>query len=116
HALGVRVTGHIWRCDLADAVGARMDGLDNTSRIPRTELSREALMRFGSVAERLATLARLWDRADPVQLEETAHAMAEAGIAWVPCLVLFEAMTGDLDDVVMGDRDWPSGADDPRPR
>ena len=114
HALGVPVTGQIWRCSARDAVETGMDGLDNTSRIPEsTAYPRDRLLAYRSVSERLAMLASLWTAASRAQLDEIGLRMAERGLTFAPEIVSFEAMAGTGDRDLYADRDWP-GHDDLR--
>jgi imidazolonepropionase-like amidohydrolase len=115
HEFGIPVTGQIWRCDVNDALEMRMDGLDNTSRIPAAaDLPDDRLMKFTSVSERLSLLARLWSTSDPGYLTETAHRMADGGLTWAPEIVSFEAMAGTGDAALKADRDWPKDPNNKR--
>jgi imidazolonepropionase-like amidohydrolase len=117
HELGVPVTGQIWSADARDAAASGMDGLENTSRIPESPaFPPERLFARHSVSGRLATLAALWDQADPRRLAEIAGLLAERGVTLAPELVSFEAWAGIGQDDVRADPEWPASADDPRVR
>jgi imidazolonepropionase-like amidohydrolase len=114
HSLGVPVTGQIWSASARDAAAVRMDGLENTSRIPEdSAYGRERLSARPSVSGRIATLAHLWAEADTNELDEIADLLAERGVWIAPELVSFEAWAGLSETEVKADPDWPRG-DDPR--
>lgn len=117
HELGVPVTGQIWAADARDAAATRMDGLDNTSRIPEDpRYGPDRLFVHSSVSGRLALLAHLWADADGARLDEIGHLLAHSGVALSPQLVSFEAWAGISEGEVKADPEWPAAPDDPRVR
>ena len=115
HELGVPVTGQLWETDGREAVGAGIDGLENTSRIPESDaIPRERLFAHRSVSQRIAVLTHLWARADRARTDEVAHLLAERAVALAPELVSFEAWAGISTTEVEADPDWPSDPDDPQ--
>jgi len=112
HELDVPVTGQIWTSNARDAAASGMDGLENTSRIPEhPSFGPERLFARHSVSGRLATLAHLWDAAEPARLAEIAHLLAERQVALAPELVSFEAWGRFAEADTRSDPEWPAPAD-----
>jgi imidazolonepropionase-like amidohydrolase len=97
-----------------DAAAVGVDGLDNTSRIPESaKHPADTLFAHGSVSQRIALLARIWNDADAGALDEIAHALAEKAVFLAPELVSFEAWAGLSWDEIRADADFPSDPNDP---
>jgi cytosine/adenosine deaminase-related metal-dependent hydrolase len=96
HRLGLGVTGQTWSVTAREAVALGFDGLENTSRLPEAPdvLPEVALLRYRSIPERSAMLARLWARADAPRLERLGHQMVKYETYLVPTLAGMDAILG----------------------
>jgi hypothetical protein len=96
HALGRGVTGQTWSLTGREAIALGFDGLENTSRLPEAPglLPEAAMLRYRTIPERSAMLARLWARADRDRLEGLGHAMARDRTYLVPTLAGMDAILG----------------------
>jgi hypothetical protein len=96
HRLGLGVTGQTWSLTAREAVALGYDGLENTSRLPESPetLPEIALLRYRTIPERSAMLARLWARADAPRLERLGHQMVKYETYLVPTLAGMDAILG----------------------
>jgi Amidohydrolase family len=96
HRLGVGVTGQTWSLTAREAVALGYDGLENTSRLPEAPgiLPEVALLRYRTIPERSAMLARLWAGADAQRLERLGHQMVKYETYLVPTLAGMDAILG----------------------
>jgi hypothetical protein len=96
HRLGIGVTGQTWSLTAREAVALGYDGLENTSRLPEAPatLPEAALLRYRTIPERSAMLARLWARADGARLERLGHQMLKYETYLVPTLAGMDAILG----------------------
>ncbi len=115
HEFAVPVIGQLWTVSARGAAAVGLDGLENTSRIPESDMfTRERIFATRGVSERLATLAHMWVEADRTLMSELAGILAEAGVALAPELVSFEAWARLSQEEVESDRDWPRDPEDPQ--
>ncbi len=96
HRLGLGVTGQTWSLTAREAVALGYDGLENTSRLPESPqtLPEVELLRYRTIPERSAMLARLWARADAARLERLGHQMVKYETYLVPTLAGMDAILG----------------------
>ena len=107
HRLGIGVTGQTWSLTAREAVALGYDGLENTSRLPEapTVLPEATLLRYRTIPERSAMLARLWARADPARLERLGHQMMKYETYLVPTFAGMDAILGEHTARIRRDRD-----------
>jgi hypothetical protein len=107
HRLGLGVTGQTWSLTAREAVALGYDGLENTSRLPESPetLPEVALLRYRTIPERSAMLARLWARVDPGRLERLGHQMLKYETYLVPTLAGMDAILGRYTARIRRDRD-----------
>ncbi len=108
HDLGVPVTGQLWEVSAREAVSVGIDGLENTSRIPESDVfPLERIKQYHSVSSRIAILLHMWAQANWERTTEVAHLLAEQGVFLAPEIVSFEAWAGLANKDLKTDRDWP---------
>src|SRR5947207_7041259 len=98
HALDRPVTGQVHYADGRQAAEAGIDGLENTARIYASRAyPPERLMRYASIAERLALVGRAWATIDWELTAPIQEAMARAGVRYCPTFVVTLSNLGELD-------------------
>ena len=101
HERGVPVTGQTWTASVREAVGAGMDGIENTARLPEDpDLNAAWVEGYTSVGHRLARLVSLWRTAPQGPIDEVLDLMLERGIDWAPELCSFAHWAGLTDGPV----------------
>jgi len=89
HGFGRPVVGQLWATDAREAAEIGIDQLDNNSRLFASRAyPPERLLRYGSIAERLALLARGWTTVDWDLTTPMMEAMVRRGVAFCPTLVV----------------------------
>lgn len=107
HGGGLGVTGQTWSLTGREAIALGFDGLENTSRLPEASgvLSDLALLRYRTIPERSAMLARLWAGADRERLARLGHQMVKYETYLVPTLAGMDAIVGRYTARLRADRD-----------
>ena len=107
HRAGLGVTGQTWSFTAREAIAIGFDGLENTSRLPEAAgaLPELSLLRYRTIPERSAMLARLWARADRERLIRLGHQMVRYETYLVPTLAGMDAILGRSTPRIRKDRD-----------
>jgi hypothetical protein len=107
HRAGLRVTGQTWSLTAREAIAIGFDGLENTSRLPEAVgvVPDLEILRYRTIPERSAMLARLWARADRKRLERLGHQMVKYETYLTPTLAGMDAMLGRYTPRIAADRD-----------
>jgi hypothetical protein len=98
---GLRVANHVGVEDMNawDNIKARTTTIEHWYGIPDAALDGvqnfPADMNYNNELHRFRYAGRLWREADPARLHQVLSGMAEAGVAWDPTLVIYDA-TRDL--------------------
>jgi imidazolonepropionase-like amidohydrolase len=96
HAYGRPVVGQTWEVDGKEAAALGIDELHTSSRVCESVLySRDRLLRYKSIADRLALTSRAWASIDWEATQSIMETMVKHGVTYCGMQVITQFQVGD---------------------
>jgi imidazolonepropionase-like amidohydrolase len=96
HAHGRRVVGQTWAVDGREAAELGIDELHTSSRVyASASYPTDRLLRYGSIADRLALASRAWASIDWEATRPITEAMVERGVSYCGMQVITQFQVGE---------------------
>lgn len=107
HDHGRPVIGQIWAVDGAEAAALRIDELHTSSRVCASRsYPADRLLRYDSIADRLALTSRLWATIDWEETQRIMDAMIENGVNYCGMQVISQHQVGNGAAELQADPDF----------